>query len=425
MTKLTPELIYNEFVENGNTFEAVADKYSISIEELEAFCFSLCKEQPDKFDLKHFASKDWFEKKLSELGSLVALANYTGIHYRKLHYLRTKLCPEGSRNLSDEISRDTLWGLYVEQELTDKAIADMYGVKTANIKHLRQTYGIAATDRKPLEEKLPIELFHRLYVVSKLGLGQIASLYNSSRVTVTQLKTRYAEAGHLLSDEIANTNNMGYYPRFMEELLQLISKEELCNELRTKTIFEVAARYKLIAPTTNSLIPLSKEWFKAELLTKSIRTIAKENNMTQGRVSVLLSEYGLDNPARTGRISKELLHELFVVRCWSDEKIAKHLSISAGTIKRLRIQYRILNEQRPSVEERIPPELFRYLYIEEKMNLLQIAAAFDIADSKIRELRKKYINDGYTEFAHRTSIHIQPERLEYLNKMIHLNLLKK
>ena len=425
MTNLTPELIYNEFIENGSTFEAVAEKYEIPLDKLEAYCFSLCKERPDKFELKHFITRHWLETKLSELGSLIAVSNYTGIHYRKLHYLRTKLLPEGTRSLSDELSRDTLWRLYVEQELTDKVIADMYGTKTANIKHLRQVYDIMASDRKPLEEKLPIELFHRLYVISKLGLGQIASLYNSSRVTITQLKTRYAEAGHPLSEEIANTNNMGYYPRFMEELLQLISKEDLCNELRTKTVFEVAARYKLIAPTANSLIPLSKEWFKAELLTKSVNTIAKENNMTPGRVSVLLSEYGLDNPARTGRISRELLHELFVNRCWSDEKIAKHLSIAAGTIKRLRFQYRILSEQRPSVEERIPPALFRYLYIEEKMNLLQIAAAFDIAGSKIRELRKKYIADGYTEFAHRTSIHIQPERLEYLNKQIHLNLLKK
>ena len=59
------------------------------------------------------------------------------------------------------------------------------------------------------------------------------------------------------------------------------------------------------------------------------------------------------------------------------------------------------------------------------MNLFQIATAFDIASSKIRELRQKYIADGYTEFAHRTSIHIKPERLEYLYKQIHLNLLKK
>ena len=186
----------------------------------------------------------------------------------------------------------------------------------------------------------------------------------------------------------------------------------------------MAAQYKLIAPTANSLTPLSREWFKAELLTKNVATIARENHMTPSRISVLLGELGLENVHRSERISEELLRELFINRCWSDAKIAKHLSVSPGTVKRLRLKYKLLSNQRPSVEERIPPKLFRYLYIEEKMSLFQIATAFDIASPKIRDLRQKYISDGYTEFAHRTSIRIQPERLEYLYKQIHLNLFK-
>ncbi len=424
MAKLTPEIIRAEFIEKPGTFLEVANKYSIAIEELEAYCFSLCKSQPDAFPLKYFLTKEWFEDKLSRFDSLVEIANHTGIHYRTLCYFKQKFIPENRRNLSREISRDTLWKLYVEQEMTDKAIAQMYGTNTANIKYLRQTYDILASDRKPLAEKLPIELFHRLYVVSKLGLGQIASLYNSSRTTVTELKNRYSESGHPLAGEIAATNNMGYYPHFLEELLQLISKKDLCRELHTKTIFEVAAQYKLIAPTANSLTPLSREWFKAELLTKNVATIARENHMTPSRISVLLGELGLENVHRSERISEELLRELFINRCWSDAKIAKHLSVSPGTVKRLRLKYKLLSNQRPSVEERIPPKLFRYLYIEEKMSLFQIATAFDIASPKIRDLRQKYISDGYTEFAHRTSIRIQPERLEYLYKQIHLNLFK-
>ena len=309
--KLTPEIIRAEFIDKNGTFEEVSKKLSISIDELEAFCFALCKSQPDVFELKYFLTKSWFEDKLSRFDSMVELANHTGIHYRTLCHFKQKFLPEKRRNLSKEISRDTLWDLYIQQELSDKVIADMYGTNTANIKYLRQAYDIMATDRKPLEEKLPIELFHRLYVVSKLGLGQIASLYNSSRTTVTELKNRYAEMEHPLATEIAATNNMGHYPRFLEDLLQLISKEELCRELQTKTIYEIAAQYKLIASTANSLIPLSKEWFKAEMLTKSLATIAKENNMARARVSILVSELGLEVPTRSERISEELLRELF------------------------------------------------------------------------------------------------------------------
>ena len=423
--KLTPEIIRAEFIDKNGTCEEVSKKLSISIDKLEAFCFELYKSQPDVFELKYFLTKSWFEEKLSRFDSLVELANHTGIHYRTICHFKQKFLPEKRRNLSKEISRDTLWDLYIQQELSDKAIADMYGTNTANIKYLRQAYDIMATDRKPLEEKLPIELFHRLYVVSKLGLGQIASLFNSSRTTVTELRNRYAESSDPLASEIAATNNMGYYPRFLEDLLQLISKEDLCKELRTKTIFEVAAQYKLIASTANSLIPLSKEWFKAEMLTKNLATIAKENNLSLARVSTLVSELGLEVPTRSERISEELLRELFINRCWRETKIAKHLGVSAATVKKLRLKYKVLSDRRPSIEERISPELFRFLYIEEKMNLFQIATAFEVAPPKIRELRQKYIAKGYTEFAHRSTFKIQPERLEFLYKQIHLNLLKK
>ena len=425
MALLSPELIRTHFIDKAGTFREAAKDLSVSAEELEAYCFAMCKQYPEEFAYKYFLTKSWFEEKLTHYDSLIELSNHTGIHYRTLYYFKQKLLPETKRNLSKDISRDTLWDLYVVQERSDKDIAKLYNTNTANIKHLRQTYGISAGDRKPLEEKLPIELFHRLYVVSKLGLGQIATLVNSSRTTVTALRGRYASADHTLSGEIAATNNMGYYPRFLEELLQIISKEELCRELYTKTIFEVAAQYKLIAPTANGLTPLSREWLQAELLTKNISVIAQENNIAAPRLSALISEYGLDNPSRPERITEEILRELFVNRCWSDAKIAKHFSVSPITVKTLRLKFKVLSEQRPGIEQRIPPELFRYLYIEEKMSLFQIAAAFDIASSKISALRQKYIADGYTEFAHRTSVRIRPERLEYLYKQIHLNLLKK
>ena len=423
MSALTPEIIRAEFIEKKGTFTAVADKLSVPTEELESYCFSLCKQYPDEFNYGSFLTKSWFEEKLSEYDSLVDIANHTGIHYRTLCHFKNKVLPNKRRDLSLEISRDDLWRLYVQQELSDKAIAAMYNTNVSKIKYLRQSYDIISADRKPLCEKLPIELFYRLYVVSRLGLGQIGALYNTSRATVANLKERYAAEQHPLSKEIADTTNTGSYPRFLEELFQIASKEELIHELRTKTVFEVAAQHNLIAPTVNSLTPFSKEWLEAELLTKNVATIAAENNMTRSRVSVLVSEYGLESSVRHEKVTKKLLQELYINRCWSDAKIAKHLGIAAGTVKRIRLEHKMFSNQRPTVEERIPPKLFKYLYIDEKMSLLQIGAAFDIADSKIRQLRQKYIADGYPEFAHRTSVRISKERLEYLYKQIHLNLL--
>lgn len=425
MIELTPDFITAEFIKKSGSILEVAKEHAIPVDKLEAYCFSLCKKLPDKFEYKYFLSKDWFIDKLSKYDTLVEIANATGIHYRTLCYLKQKVLPVKSRHLSKEISYAELWKLYIEDEMTDKAIAKKYSTTTESIKRLRHSYDIMSCDRIPLESKLPIELFYRMYVISRLGLGQIANLYNTSRISATELKDKYADMGHPLSQAIANTNNAGYSPRFMGDLLQMISKADLCQELRTKTIFEVAAQYKLIAPTSNSLTPLSKEWFKAELLTKSVSTIAKENNISTSRAWVLISEYGLDGSSRTTHINKKILWELFINRCWSDSTIAKHLGVSPNTVKRDRLGYKIYTHQRPSAEERISAEMFRYLYIEERMNLVQIGSAFGISDAKIRELRKKYIKMGHTDFAHRTSNRITLERLEYLYKQIHLGLLKK
>ena len=264
-----------------------------------------------------------------------------------------------------------------------------------------------------------------MYVVSKLSLSLIATLHNTSRVTLTELRDKYIAMGHPLSHEIADTDNTGYYPRFMGDLMQLISKEDLCRELRTKTIYEIAAQYKLIAPTVNSHTPLSKEWLKAELMTKSVKQIASETNMSVSRLYVIISEYGLSEATRTFHIDPNILRELFINRCWSDETIAEHLGVSPATVKRERLSHKILSDQRPPIENRISVEMFRYLFIEERMSLVQIGTAFRVSDAKIRELRKKYVAMGHIELAERQSNRITPERLEFLYKQIHLNLLKK
>ena len=147
--------------------------------------------------------------------------------------------------------------------------------------------------------------------------------------------------------------------------------------------------------------------------------------MSVSRLYVIISEYDLSEATRTFHIDPNILRELFINRCWSDETIAEHLGVSPATVKRERLSHKILSDQRPPIENRISVEMFRYLFIEERMSLVQIGTAFRVSDAKIRELRKKYVAMGHTELAERQSNRITPERLEFLYKQIHLNLLKK
>lgn len=326
------------------------------------------------------------------------------------------------RRIKDELSRDSLWQLYVVERKTDAEIADLYSTQGYTIKRLRAIYDISASDRMSIEQRLPIELFHQMYVVSHIGLAQIGELFDTSRQTITALRDQYIASGHPLSSAIAETNNCGYYPRHLSELMQILSKEELIDALKTKTIYEVAAMQGLVPFSANGLSPMTKEWLEAELNIKNEATIAKENYITPSRLNTIMKELGVKRPSKASRLTEELLRELYINYCWSDQTIANHLGISAHLVRSVRHQHKIYADMRPSEEERIPPDLFHYLYVKEGMSLLQIGAAYNISDAKIRTLKQKYLDEGHTELQRRGA-KITSERLQYLNKLIHLNRL--
>jgi len=421
MNILTPEFIERHIIKYKKTLLQVANESLIPLETLERYCFSLSKSYPNTFAPKYFITKDWLELKLEE-NTLVELANLTELHYRVIYSFKEKLCPDSRRKISDEISRDILWQLYVEEEMTDKAISQIYNTNPATIKRLRYSYNISPKNRKNLKEYLPIELFYRLYVVSRIGIPQIAKLYNTTRRSISVLKEEYIKQHSIFAKLIAKQDNTGYYPKYLSELIDILDSDTLIQELKTKTLFEVAYKYKLIPPTSNTHTPLSREWLQAELLSKNVNQISNDINISSSQLHVLIQKYKLSIPNRT-KIDESILNNLYISKCWDDLQIAEHFGVSASTIKRERFKYNITIDKRPPVEERIPPDLFKYLYINEKLTLAQISAIFDIPISKIRKLRKQYINNGHTELSKRGSGKISAIRLEYLKKQLNLGIL--
>lgn len=421
--KVTADDIKREFIDKQGTFCEVAAKFDVDVVALEKYCLNLCVLTPDEFHYKYFLTKEWFEEKIKKFGTLRAIADEYGIHYRTLCYFRSRAIPQKQRRIAKELDYKTLYDLYIEKEMTDREIAERYGTATVNVKRLRSSYGIGIKDRVSLEEKLPIELFHRLYVFHALGLGQIAELFQSSRASVTRLRDAYISMNLPLSAEIAKTNNVGKTSKLYKQLCLVMSKKELIQAMKKKTIVEIAGSHGIVQPTVNSLAPLSKEWLKAELLTKTLSQIADECAMSQTRISVLVSKYGLEKYAKIAGLNEPLLRELYIERGWSDVLIAKHLGVSSYYIKACRLNYGILKNQRPSAAEKITPVLFEYLYVKEKMPLREIATAYSFPIQEIRELRQKYITQGYERLKHRPAKAIIPERLMYLKKQIRLGIL--
>lgn len=421
--KVTVEDIKREFIDRQGNFCDVAAKFDEDVAVLEKYCLDLCVFMPDEFHYKYFLTKEWFEEKLEKFGSLRAISDEYGIHYRTLCYFKSRVIPQKQRRIAKELDYETIYDLYIEKRMTDREIADLYGTATINIKRLRKNYEIGYKDRESLEEKLPIEVFHRFYVFHALGLGQIAELFQTSRVSVTKLRDAYISMNLPLSAEIESTNNVGRTSKLYKQLCLVMSKEDLIQALKKKTIVEIAGLQGITQPTANSLAPLSKEWLKAELLTKTTSQIAEECVTTPSRISALISKYGLEKYAKVAGLSELALRELYIERGWSDTLIAEHLGVSSYYIKSCRLNYGIHKDQRPSAAEKISPVLFDYLYVKEKMPLREIATAYSYPIQEIRELRQKYIAEGYERLKHRPAKAIIPERLMYLKKQIKLGIL--
>ena len=63
MRSLTPEIIRVEFIEKTGSLDEVAEKLSVPVDRLEAYCFSLGKSAPENFKYPEFITKQWFEER--------------------------------------------------------------------------------------------------------------------------------------------------------------------------------------------------------------------------------------------------------------------------------------------------------------------------------------------------------------------------
>ena len=92
MATLTPEIIRAEFIGKSGTFQAVAKKLSVNADELEAYCLSLCKQNPDEFSYKTFLTNPGLKKSLPNTVHLSMSQTIPGYTTARFVISRTRFC---------------------------------------------------------------------------------------------------------------------------------------------------------------------------------------------------------------------------------------------------------------------------------------------------------------------------------------------
>lgn len=413
--------IYNEMFHNERTIVEAAVVIDCSIEDAEKAAFELCKEDKSLYKRFGIPTPEWLAEKkksstISEIGEL------TGLNYKQVQYLLSKYQIAPRKPLREQLTKEDLCRLYVDQELSDSEIAEMYQCSAHTIKRLRADYDIQRDDRKTLEEKCPLELFHRLYVTFGIGTDQIAKLIGVTRANIAKLRELYVGVDSPLASEIASKRNTGINCELFAELLDKVPHTLLIEGLKNKDIQEIAMEYGVIGKPNNRYTPFTKKWLETELLTKTIRQVASENGKSTAYISGLVKEMKVSIPEKAKQVDEEILRELYLRRYWSDAEIGKHFNLAPVTIKKIRLSYGIHSTERMDYKERLTPQVFMSLYLHEGLNLAQIASATRVPPNIVRKLKKEYAASGYEQLAGQRIIGVTAEKLEYISKQINLNI---
>ncbi len=424
MTNKSVETTVKKLMLQNKSFKEISESLNISLREVEEIGFQLCIDNPDKLPIDSFLTKEWLEEKIKTC-SIIEIANITHQKFRRIQYLLLTKYKITARREPTTIlpNKDTLTEMYVTQRMSDGKIAKEYNVSVHTIKNLRYRLGIFKTDRILIEDVLTREFFYRLHVELGISVLKIAEILNTNRKVVTTLKDEYAKPDDEISKAIINQTNKKQYNTLLERLIEKLPRKELIDKLHTESILEIAAEYGLI-DSNNKLVPFTKEWFLLELQEKSPSRISIETKKPYREICDMLDNLGIDRSKRHDEIDPDMLRYLFEELFWSDSEIAEMFGIAKFAISQQRYSLGITAQSRLSLEERLPVQLFLKLYLEEKLNTVQLSKIFKTGVINISNLKHKYIDNGYKELCNTRSTGVSKERFDYLQRQIDLGLYK-
>ena len=186
-----------------------------------------------------------------------------------------------------------------------------------------------------------------------------------------------------------------------EKLVDLLYKQKLNMRqigsqfgVSRQRIHQVYSAYKKNYPELftahQTMVPSKKQIQNALAKTSSMAKAAQNLRLTTSQLRTLMKRYKLKKAFLKDRLEPQVLVHLYIDQELSDQEIASRFNCSPNTIAKLRYQYGIYQDQRPTLEEKLPKKLFEELYLGRGLLLSQIAELFGVSVQKIINLKKVY-----------------------------------
>lgn len=168
---------------------------------------------------------------------------------------------------------------------------------------------------------------------------------------------------------------------------------------------------------------VTKPWLEEKLRTLTVADICAETKISATAINRLCAKYGIERkPMLKTVLSPEVMYSLFVEQRLSDKEIASRYSFSTEWVKKLRRNYGISSDTRPTPEAKMSIEVFHRLFVEYGFTIKQIAAMLESKNYAVIDLKAQYaehdselgrdISDRKKYYAYQELIELLFEELE-------------
>ncbi len=373
------------FAVEGKTVADMADELKVDFYELSKFYISCFADDKHAFPLRLLVTKSWLEEELKNK-NISQICQETGTSFSVINRLVKIYGIKKKPLLKDILTADVLYSLFVDQQLSDKEISKRYKCSIDTLKKLRAKYNISYESRT---KKLPVpslEYFKRLYIEYGFSRSQMMKLLGYSVVQFNKLLNQYGKQ----DKELKTKRPYHAFQKIIELLLVKVNSAVLYEHLETHTLAQVAEMYEIIPPAILDVETFSQEWLQIILGKMSVEQIIREYHIGRSFLDSMMKESKLKPLPLIDRLDATTVKYLYVECGWDEDEVAKFLHSSRYAVTELLKREGISEKDRKKVADRLTPEVFHHLFVDENLTLSQIGKIFGVGKQSISKLKAKY-----------------------------------
>ena len=296
-----------EYVDSGYNVTEIAEITSVNEKELFEFYINCYLEDFRSFPLEKAITKQLLAHELENSSVLQISVKYkvSVTPIKRLMNIYGLYKP----TLKDVLTPEVLFACFVEQDMTDREIANKYSCSVEAVKGLKKKYGIGRRNSTEFHKPAEVDFIAEIHIKYGFSNAQIAQMVHVQPWSIFKLFSDYAELHPEFSNK-AFRSTLPLYRNINSLLLEKIEPTVLFELLHDHTLTQIAEIYKII-PSGYAEYELGTEkWFKKVSRNYTTDEIIELFHLPVAVVKRLSGKYG--NTSDNAKADVDIVKYLYI-----------------------------------------------------------------------------------------------------------------